>query len=148
MSKRFNHNFILQKGNFEYNYWGCTSICWPLSYPFRSLWLTVMNMLILDSPFWVACSSPSPRTSNPSQTGPPSWSSWWWEGLLAWQIIPTCSILSWICWQVLYTLLSWLIGKDEFNYFIVKSFIILCRRRNPNLILIKIVYLLKQGWKQ
>ena len=28
---------IYRRGNFMYHHWGCTSIYWPLSYPFRSL---------------------------------------------------------------------------------------------------------------
>ena len=34
-------NAIYRRGNFVHNHWGYTSIYWPLSYPFRSLILTI-----------------------------------------------------------------------------------------------------------
>ena len=35
---------IYRKDNFMYHHWDCTSIYWPLSYPFRSLQITTYDL--------------------------------------------------------------------------------------------------------
>ena len=49
---------IYRRCNFVYHYWGCTSIYWQLSYPFRSLQIhTYIHIIYVERISWESASS-------------------------------------------------------------------------------------------